>query len=727
MKKLLPLPFILILLVSCSQPEETIVPTTVQTGLEMIADYDFAGADELFKEVMGQDLDSNWAFYGHGLAYEAQLQYYDALNTYSLILERDPDFDPAWSGLARAYAGLDMPLNALDACHETLDQTGATPQTLFELSHAYIGTGQFDLARETSQQAVSAGLNSSLGGVLEARAAFLEGDLESGEEALRVALSGAAPTAEFFMEAADCLEAMGRPDSAMSLSRQAVVIGEAKAGVLVRHLRRALRSQYMYEARELLDQLAAKDTDGLLHNLLQSLYYSANDDALGAINAVMAYRKACHPTFSPVFYELDTRLAAGDNGTAQIILEEAEAMFGKLAYSSRFFQAAEEDMIWGYMGIGIDVMAGSKFEAWTGEYARGSRYQYLRAKLMALAAVPDDYADAVSKVREEEEDSPDWLTRLGDISALKMMPYQETSEGLYRRALEMSPGYVPALKGLLDLLERNHRFADAYTVCEDFSDLVKMYPRLEIRQAVIKARTGRTDDGTRQFLAQVPHVRADLTSWDRILQALQLKQATEFMNEILALLVELNLDNTDALVRAAEWKADLGEYDDALELAEKTLAEQPEYEPARIQKARALFGLGKKKQAFELFETLYAARTGNPDLQLYFSRALATDKRDKARAGNLARGAVVTGRNMLKAWYNMCYVNIQFGEYPQAAGKARQSTQQFPYDPVGFYWLGKASYLAGKEEARGALQKAVELGIYGDYLMEVQQMLEKLD
>jgi tetratricopeptide (TPR) repeat protein len=704
------------LLVACSQTQQVSLPPAVTTGLQYLDNYQFTAADSVFDAITGQTNDSGWAEYGHGLVEERRLQYYNALNTYMTIVDRDPRFAHAHAGIARAFTGLGQPLRAVEAAENYAALTGPSAEAAYLLARAYIGSHQFDYVPETARRAIQAGFDEPIVKLVEARAVFLGGDSDAAREAFESAFSGGDETIEFLVEAADCLEAFGLVDSAMVLSRKAYDIGDGNSQVLSEHLLRAYRTHYMYEARRVLDELKRKDDQAMLATLMEMLFHQTNEDLLGAVNAVMSYRKIGGLTISPAVRELQCKLVAKDMINSLLLLEEVEVIVNRFDHSPRFKEFVEEQLMWGYVEIAMQANAAQRFEDFSAERLGLSRYQLARATIMAMFGVNDQYREAVDILLDEHEDDPDWLTRIADISKKTMVGSQDDAERLYRNALEVSPGFMPAFEGLVALLERNNRYADAYTAFETYSEIAERSPKLLIQRGVMAARTGRVDEGTKLFVDNIVSLKADLTLYEEMLQALERKHALGQINEVLERLVELNSGNPDALVRAAEWKSDLKDFDEALDLVRQVEEIEPDHFSAQVQKARAIYGQGDKERAFACFDSLYSVNEVFPELLLYYSQTLATEKRDFANAGNLARGALVTGRNMLKAWFNLCYLYIQEGRFREAAGKARQATQMYPNDPVGHYYLGKGIYLAEQEDSRGHLQKAIELGIYGEYL-----------
>ena len=75
---------------------------------------------------------------------------------------------------------------------------------------------------------------------------------------------------------------------------------------------------------------------------------------------------------------------------------------------------------------------------------------------------------------------------------------------------------------------------------------------------------------------------------------------------------------------------------------------------------------------------------------------------------------------------NLCYVYDREGRYDLSRAEAFKACKVFPKEPEPFFRLGIAMYREGKPEARGQLEKAIELGLWGDWLESARETLAKL-
>jgi len=191
-------------------------------------------------------------------------------------------------------------------------------------------------------------------------------------------------------------------------------------------------------------------------------------------------------------------------------------------------------------------------------------------------------------------------------------------------------------------------------------------------------------------------------------------------------LSRINADNADALVLAAEFESDGADFQTALNLAEKALSLKHDYVAASVQKARALYWLGKRSEAFDIFEKYLVEAQFNVDNNHYFSRILATEQIDLQRATNLARRALFDSGHDLKVWMNLSYVYFQIGRYDLSRGEALKASHSHKDEPEPFFRIGMAMFMEEKKEARENLEKAIELGLKGEDLEIAHQTLQKL-
>jgi tetratricopeptide (TPR) repeat protein len=366
------------------------------------------------------------------------------------------------------------------------------------------------------------------------------------------------------------------------------------------------------------------------------------------------------------------------------------------------------------------------FDSLYGEDGEGSEYELIRTLASAATGQFDIYDDAMEALHDRHGDDPAWLTRIGQMLENDIVFKYDVVEQHYEAALRESEGYLPAFERLVSMLIEREEFEKALTAFASHPDFASHSPRLALLHAICQVRSGNVDDGMRLFTDNIAFVKGYVYLYDDFLRALDLRYEIRKLLEANGMMASLNAGNPDALVIAAQWEADFENFADAAELAQKAEEIEPDNFLGSIQKARAWYGLGRKREAMDLFRELAEKRPHNPDLNLYYSHALASEKKDMRTASNLAREATGSVRNLLRAYLNLWYVYMQQERYDGAAGTARKVTMVFKEHPRPFFCLGKALYMDGKAQAREELERAIGLGLAGEDLAEARRMLEGL-
>jgi tetratricopeptide (TPR) repeat protein len=217
----------------------------------------------------------------------------------------------------------------------------------------------------------------------------------------------------------------------------------------------------------------------------------------------------------------------------------------------------------------------------------------------------------------------------------------------------------------------------------------------------------------------------DLKAVDRCLDVFRRRGEIQMVDPVIEQL-RGNRSNPDALFLAATWECERQRYQEALDLADRCLSDEPDNIDYRALRARALHGLGRKSEAYELFEENRQRNHNNLLNNLYHSHLLAADQIDLARASNIAREANSDAIGDHDVWMNLSYVYFQAGRYDLSRGEALKASRTFPYRPEPFFRIGMAMYMEGKPEAKETLQKAIALGLVGEELEQAKETLAKL-
>ncbi|MFQ6008925.1 MAG: hypothetical protein ACE5K8_08260, partial [Candidatus Zixiibacteriota bacterium] len=318
---------------------------------------------------------------------------------------------------------------------------------------------------------------------------------------------------------------------------------------------------------------------------------------------------------------------------------------------------------------------------------------------------------------------PDWLTGMADV--YRFVKRYDDADEYYRLALQYDTWYRPAFENMIDMHRQLKQRKKVLALFDTYAHFEKRYPEISLLKAVCLVESDSIEEGINLFEQHFRQLRGDLTRFTEFITLLDKKKRQGEVKQFYHLLLQINRDNPDALVLAAKFECDLKKFETTLSLAEEALTIEPGCVSASVQKARALYGLGKRTEAFAIFEKNLELDEYNIDNNYYFSRILATEKTDLRKAVNLASRAVFDADHDLRTWMNLCYAYYQSGRYDLSRNEANKAIQKFAEEPEPYFWAGMAMHMEGNEEAKTNLRKAIDLGLKGKLLETARRTLEK--
>ena len=263
MKKLLLVVLFAALVYGCGKtPEEKIV-ALFQDGIDQIEEYDFDAAQVTFEEIGQIDPTTPLGYFGSGVVFERQLQYYDALHVYVAISNSKPMFAPAYAGAWRVFTRLEQWEEARTAAEEYSRLLPDDASARLILAEALINIGQYSRARQQQNKAMELGTDPGVANIATARAYVLEHKFDSAKAALETAMAAPRKSPEFYAEAAAYFEAAGLIDSAIAMGRASLESSSNDFKLAVKHFYRALRNNYFFEARQVIQKLKANGAPSL--------------------------------------------------------------------------------------------------------------------------------------------------------------------------------------------------------------------------------------------------------------------------------------------------------------------------------------------------------------------------------------------------------------------------------------------------------------------------------
>lgn len=726
MKKCLLVGLVTVLAFGCSKSPQDKIFKLHQDGLQQIDKYDFDAALATFEKIGEIDPTTPLGYYGSGLVLERQLQYYDALHVYLSITNSAPSFAPAFAGAWRMFTHLEQFDDAAQAAVEYSRLLPDDAAARLIVAKALMNITQCARARQELNMAVELGADPAVGNLAIARAYRLEHKADSAKAALEIALSTSGKSPEYYAEAAAYFEAAGLIDSALSMGRASVESAGNDFELMMKHFYRALRHNYFFDARQVIYKLKANGAPELVIAGMEMFYHLAKKNETDARHACDDFARISSLSMSALVYDMVVRAKTQDLLTASQNIGAIVHTMRTGNYDREFQDVMKYLLAVMYADYFADLACLPKLDAVAGAFSNRKEVKLRTAYILHVTGQFEKFEELMALLSTYHSTQPDWLTGMADIYADLSIRRYEEAEQYYRLALKHDKWYRQAFENEVNMYRRLNQPVKALELFNTYPHFEQQYPEISLLRAMCLVENGAVQEGGDLFEHSFAHVRGDLTIFTEITSLLDKKDKPEEVAKLYRLLPQINADNADALVLAADFVSEQGSFESALSFAEQALSIESDYVAASVQKAWALYGLGKRSEAFEIFERNLVEAHFNVDNNYYFSRILATEQIDLDRAANLARRAVFDSSHDLKVWMNLCYVYFQIGRYDLSRGEALKASRSHKDEPEPFFRMGMAMYMEGKEEAEENLQKAIELGLKGEDLELARQTLEKL-
>jgi len=725
MRKALALPLMAALLLSCSRTPEQKLDLLSASAAEQIDRYQFTQARLTIGEIGEIDPGHLLIPYYTGLINERRLCYQDALQDYLLVGAVDPEFGPALAGLCRSYSRLGEFTEAVRAASQYARIDPSDRQAATMLARAMIGLGQYIAAAREIDRTAELGLPDALSGLMTARVMHLRNEVDTARALRARAMAEVEESVEFLINAADLYETVGLIDSAMHFSRRMIETAPKDHDLFLDHFFRCLRVGYFFDARRAIDRVSPEDGGETVRTGMWLHYYRAVGERSRARDAAADYRRLTQGALMSVSLEILARAESSDFLSATSDISGMEAIVLKGDYLPEFKKYMAYWLQINYPEIASSLENMAALQNLSAEYTNALDVKLRIAYLMHKIGDFDGYKEFVSILEEYHRSQPDWLTGIADVNAKTIIRKYDQAERLYTRALELNRWYRPAFEHQVAMYRSIERYADALDLFERYPHFAEQYPTAKLLKAGVLAENDRFDDAQAMLIEGTALASGDLAAVAEYLDIIKRRGEIERVDPVIEMLTA-DRSNPDRLHLAALWECERQRYQKALDLTEQCLSVEPDNADYQAVKARALHGLGRKSEAFELFEENYARDRNNVLNNMFHSRLLADDGIDLDRASNIAREANANTIADLEVWMNLSYVYFQAGRYDLSRGEANKAANSFPNRPEPFFRIGMAMYMEGKPEARENLLKAVALGLVGRQLEQANETLAKL-
>ena len=708
------------LIISCSQPvAEFMTPERFEESNALLDKYDIAGATKGF-EALSQDATlSAWGYYGLGQTELTLMNYFDAARFYYRALEVDPNFAPAYLGLGRIASRLQWPSEGVEMLKKAVELGGDYDHARHELALEQLKLYQFAEGIKTSKGLDGDGVFSKW---IEAIAAWNNLEITPASQDVTQALIKCETPLDL-MAASIFLREVGLLDSAAIMNNRMIEASAWSAQAIGEYFRQAVAEGDFQSARRAISRIPENEGTKSLIARMYIDYHLARKEGVEAFLNNRTYQEADSLLFDAPLTNFIVKTWLADAFTGEQMLSEVEMKLDreKLPAGLKRFVTLYT------LSLPPEIRAGK--QAWSRISAQKQvgiedyPYDLLDLYLALSAGAFDQYDSLQEEYFDVWGDGAAATTMLADITARDAAEAASRAFELYPAVLEKHENFVPAFRNWVNLLMRKRYFDEAVVAFEKYPQFAKNSKSLAADYAICLAETNKGDSAWVVFEPALREMSVAPRVVDSFLKALWKFDRADLAVQVCEQYAALVPDNPEALALVAEWLNEFKQYDRAFQLAGNAEGMEFATSSAAIQKARALYLLGEKDKATDLFVELMDKTEGDPELDLYYSELLAMDDKNPRQTGNMARSAMVNSRHMIRAYMNMGYVYAQQQRPDLAVGQARQAIRMFPDHPRLYYMLGKMSYLDKRSEYKTALQEAIKLGLNGTELEDARKLL----
>ena len=715
-----------IAIAGCSKTPEEQIASSLQKAEQFLESFDFENAQKEFDHASENSDSIPYSQYGKALILEQQLYHYDALNYFLKAIAINPEFSLPYSGVFRIYVRLGY-----------LERAGAAASRLYALEEKSLASalvmasyneaiGQIYNAAKILEQAESAGMDKTLSLLLKIKSEFHFHNFAEADSLLQGVIASDLTTVAHYFAAAAVFEVIGNIDSAMALSSKAVLLPEATASDIYEHFDRALNNNYYFEARQAIKQLSDRGAALGIQLTLSMLLEMDRGNFVYSIMRCSDMLEVTPRNVSIMMYDL---ISGGNQHTYTRLPTAVKSIVN--AYMDEFDYATE---VREFVNVKIAIRKGytaERITAWRElrdieqPFSRLKMVQLQEANLLYSTGQFDKGLKNLQNLRAMHIHHTDWLIDIADIYATQLFK-NELAEETYDMALKNDKWSRKALIRKIKMLLSLDRIEDARHTIDEFSHLLKWSAEINLLNGLVFARSGQFDKAFEIFEKYGQQLKGELVYFEKLLVIIEDSYKHEKIAELALLSSGLAKDNPDLLTFSARLFNDGGDFKRAQSDIEKALAADSDYLEARIQKARTLYGLGEREQAFEIFEAVLDEDPIFGDVNYYYSQILSLENIDAPRATNLARSAIDVFYSAVKAELNLSQVYFRFGKYDFAYGAASKACNTNPKSSLVWFEKGRAAAQLGRKEAKPSLQKAIDLGLGGEKLLKARELLVNL-
>jgi predicted Zn-dependent protease len=713
----------LLLLFGCSKSPEEKMAEIYADGLAAVESYRFDEAKKIYDRASDVDMSDPAPLYGQGLIFQQEFMSYDALAAYLQILESLESYRPAIIGACEVFAQLGHHAEGLPIARDYLKNHPDDLEITLAAANLAAGSGNKAYAVRMMEQAVALGFDSTAGVLWQAVYRVEKTDRDSLTGAVAELLSGTNLTEVQLLAAADYYQAVEHTDSAMICAWGAFERSDKKLFDVHRLMERAFACSDPYRARQALEFVP--EDAGLPRVALEVKYLWQFGGNETAANRGSDFLGKYANELSSLLFEVHLAVQAADQPGAEQAANLALATLEARSYPEMVDNIARLDQARAIIPRALSTTVLVEIDKLPRRYFQKIDIAAAYLKSLFDTGQPERFRDLLKQLESSHTRQADWLCAIGRVFySPGLTGEQSKALEYFLKARAADSLYMPAVIDIVDYHVRRKEFDKALTAIDDAGYLLASSPLLQVQRASILVRLGRTTEAVDQFTDAMTSRKHDLDRYREIWTLLLRSGDTEAVGKFLTTLTTFNESNPDGLALAARLANESENYAQALDLADRAAAIDPGLLSAPVEKAWSMFKLDRKSEAFEQFVANAVIDFEDYRNNYYYSRALATEKRELRRAANLARKAIQMSQGLEWAAENLSYVYYQMDRPDLSYGEAKKAISAFQESPDLWFRLGIAMKKREMSGYKDALQKAIDFGLFGERLVEAKQQLE---
>ncbi len=719
---------LIVALAGCSKSPKDEITQKFERGIAELNQGKYAKADSTFRKLMADQPTDPRGLYGTGLVLERQQQSFDALGVYLKVNKANRTFSPALFGMGRVFRNIgesDLAAAAYLECTGLPDSAGAAAANFAVVR---CNDRQTKSATEALTLADTSGADKTTLELIRARILAQRMQFDSADAAYAEVAKEALKSPATTQLAADFLEDRGLIDSAIRTSAGSLESkDQLDFDAVYNHFRRSLKHRYYWQARQAIARLSMGDTTSLTYLGLRTQYGLSAGELYLASQSRNRFMRKGNNSITSYIYDADVCLRIGDYSSVTQNADLAPRLAIEGTDTSAFahyllgmvlvrYAQAEE-----YAQLAADLALSTGWAADRRNYVLTYLQQFIR-----LGAI-EPYKQSIETVTGRHGSDADWMCGLGDIWVDQLARQLDSAENYYRWALTADSTYWPAAQNFVRACINLANPKRAIGFLEKYPELVSSQPQLALDRAICLVQAGDVEQGSGAFQAALPKVKGDVTQVETMSRLLEAKGRVDLDGSLIRLLLLLDEKNPDALLLAATRDNDYGNFESAMETAERGLAIEPDNVNLQVQRARAQYGKGDKANAKLQLRTLMKGNSGSVPVNLYLSALMAGDKDSLDMIQNFARAGVFWESGSRRTINNLAFVYLQSGRPELAQGDIQSVIPQHPDWADTRFYLGVAQLAMGnKAGAKENLSRAIALGIPSGYKTKAEELLAKL-